>query len=111
MSARPGLSTFTIEGRAPPGPFVVGWLASLLGGVGLVVYGHLDPERRRVHVGQHVRVGQVIALSGDTGFTSGPHLHFCVQVNSDMQLVAVPFQFTAAGATFTPVQGQMLGGD
>lgn len=29
--ARPGLSTFTIEGRAAPGLFVVGWLATLLG--------------------------------------------------------------------------------
>jgi uncharacterized protein len=29
--ARPGLSTFTIEGRAAPGLFVVGWLASLAG--------------------------------------------------------------------------------
>lgn len=30
-SPRPGASTFTIEGRAAPGLFVVGWLASLLG--------------------------------------------------------------------------------
>jgi membrane protease YdiL (CAAX protease family) len=29
--ARPGASTFTIEGRAAPGLFVVGWLATLLG--------------------------------------------------------------------------------
>jgi membrane protease YdiL (CAAX protease family) len=28
---RPGASTFTIEGRAAPGLFVVGWLATLLG--------------------------------------------------------------------------------
>jgi uncharacterized protein len=28
---RPGASTFTIEGRAAPGLFVVGWLASVLG--------------------------------------------------------------------------------
>jgi len=75
------------------------------------VYAHLELESARVHVGQHVRAGQVIALSGDTGFTSGPHLHFCVQMNSNMQLVSVPFQFTAAGATFTPQQGQVLGGE
>ncbi len=29
--ARPGAGTFTIEGRAAPGLFVVGWLASLIG--------------------------------------------------------------------------------
>lgn len=28
---RPGVTTFTIEGRAAPGLFVVGWLASILG--------------------------------------------------------------------------------
>lgn len=33
----PGVSTFTIEGRAAPGLFVVGWLASLLGIGGLFI--------------------------------------------------------------------------
>jgi hypothetical protein len=39
-SARPGASIFTIEGRAAPGLFVVGWLASILG-LSLVVVGVL----------------------------------------------------------------------
>ena len=34
--ARPGATTFTIEGRAAPALFVVGWLASLLG-LGIVM--------------------------------------------------------------------------
>lgn len=38
--ARPGLTTFTIEGRAAPGLFVVGWLATLLG-AGAVAVGVL----------------------------------------------------------------------
>ncbi|MFL5777994.1 MAG: CPBP family intramembrane glutamic endopeptidase [Chloroflexota bacterium] len=38
--ARPGLTTFTIEGRAAPGLFVVGWLA-VLSGLGLMVIGIL----------------------------------------------------------------------
>jgi membrane protease YdiL (CAAX protease family) len=38
--ARPGLSTFTIEGRAAPGLFVVGWLASI-SGLALVLIGAL----------------------------------------------------------------------
>jgi membrane protease YdiL (CAAX protease family) len=40
---RPGASIFTVEGRAAPGLFVVGWLASMLG-VGLVVVGVLAPS-------------------------------------------------------------------
>ena len=39
--ARPGVSTFTIEGRSAPALFVVGWLASLVG-LGLVVVAFLS---------------------------------------------------------------------
>jgi membrane protease YdiL (CAAX protease family) len=34
---RPGLRTFTLEGRAAPGLFVVGWLATIMGGAILFV--------------------------------------------------------------------------
>ena len=40
---RPGASIFTIEGRAAPGLFVVGWLATLLG-LGLLLVGALAPS-------------------------------------------------------------------
>ncbi|MFI5226534.1 MAG: CPBP family intramembrane glutamic endopeptidase [Candidatus Limnocylindrales bacterium] len=36
-SARPGLRTFTVEGRAAPGLFVLGWLAFIMGGALLFV--------------------------------------------------------------------------
>ncbi len=39
--ARPGASTFTIEGRAAPGLFVVGWLATLAG-LGAIFIGVLS---------------------------------------------------------------------
>ncbi len=42
-TARPGLSTFTIEGRAAPGLFVVGWIATIAG-AGLVLIGLLAPS-------------------------------------------------------------------
>ena len=56
------------------------------------LYAHLKPEGVLVRVGQRVRAGQRIGLSGNTGFTSGPHLHFAVQVNRGMQLVSSPFR-------------------
>jgi uncharacterized protein len=41
--SRPGLSIFTIEGRAAPGLFVVGWLASI-SGLALVLIGAFAPS-------------------------------------------------------------------
>jgi murein DD-endopeptidase MepM/ murein hydrolase activator NlpD len=39
-------------------------------------YGHLSRFAPGVHVGSRVRQGQVIAYSGNTGITTGPHLHY-----------------------------------
>ena len=58
------------------------------------LYAHLRPEGVLVRSGQRVKTGQQIGLSGNTGFTSGPHLHFAVQVNRGMALVSLPFRMT-----------------
>ncbi|HVR81778.1 MAG TPA: M23 family metallopeptidase [Luteimonas sp.] len=61
------------------------------------LYAHLKPEGVLVRVGQRVHAGQQIGLSGNTGFTTGPHLHFAVQVNRGMRLVSIPFRMTGPG--------------
>jgi murein DD-endopeptidase MepM/ murein hydrolase activator NlpD len=49
----------------------------LRSGVSLV-YAHLIPGSPTVHVGQHVRRGQVIGCLGNSGGSLAPHLHFHV---------------------------------
>lgn len=63
------------------------------------LYAHLKPEGVLVRVGQRVRQGQRIGLSGNTGFTTGPHLHFAVQVNRGMRLVSIPFRLDGMATT------------
>jgi murein DD-endopeptidase MepM/ murein hydrolase activator NlpD len=58
----------------------------------MALYAHLKPEGVLVRVGQRVRKADVIGLSGNTGFSAGPHLHFVVQANRGMSLESMPFR-------------------
>jgi murein DD-endopeptidase MepM/ murein hydrolase activator NlpD len=66
-----------------PGKGGCGWFVDILHAGGYVSrYCHLI-ERPRVVPGQMVEAGQVIGLSGTSGNSSGPHLHFEVHVDGD----------------------------
>ncbi|MDH5834674.1 peptidoglycan DD-metalloendopeptidase family protein [Luteimonas kalidii] len=58
----------------------------------MALYAHLQTGGVLVRLGQHVRRGQVIGLSGNTGRSTAPHLHFVVQANRGMRLASVPFR-------------------
>lgn len=56
----------------------------------MAVYAHLKHNGALVRQGQQVQAGQRIGLSGNTGFSAAPHLHFAVQVNAGMRLRSIP---------------------
>ncbi len=75
----------------------------------IAIYAHLHWDSVRVQPGQRVRRGEYIADSGNTGFSTGAHLHFAVIRNAGMEAVSVPIQFSGPGAeTVTPQQDMML---
>lgn len=60
----------------------------------MALYGHLADAGLQVRPGQRVRRGEPIARVGDTGYSTGPHLHFAVQVNRGLRLETVPFRMS-----------------
>jgi len=71
-------------------------------------YVHLQPDGAMVKLGDQVTTGQPIGLSGRTGFTSSPHLHFSVfQTVDGKTKLSLPFRLKTDHGTFTEfIRGQ-----
>jgi murein DD-endopeptidase MepM/ murein hydrolase activator NlpD len=71
-------------------------------------YAHLQRASVRVKPGQRVAAGHLLALSGNSGYTSGPHLHFAVKRNRGGEIVSVPVRFrTDVAGEFAAREGTL----
>jgi murein DD-endopeptidase MepM/ murein hydrolase activator NlpD len=72
------------------------------------IYGHLKKDGNKVKVGDRVQAGDFIGLSGNTGYTCGPHLHFAVfKAKNGRERMSLPVKFHSAdAAAITLVSGQ-----
>jgi murein DD-endopeptidase MepM/ murein hydrolase activator NlpD len=65
-------------------------------------YHHLQTDGALVKIGDEVKTGQPIGLSGQTGFASKPHLHFMVfQAIDGKKVLSLPFRLKTDHGTFT----------
>lgn len=88
-----------------PGKGGCGWMLEIRHAGNIMTrYCHLV-ERPDLKAGQRVAAGQVVGLSGSSGNSSGPHLHFEVHLNNDRTSASAvdPVQFMAE-------RGSPLGG-
>lgn len=72
-------------------------------------YGHLRRNGVLVWLGQAVKSGGVVGFSGSSGYSSGPHLHFCVFQTIDgsrRRSISVRFR-TRSGRVETLVEGMV----
>jgi murein DD-endopeptidase MepM/ murein hydrolase activator NlpD len=70
-----------IDSRAVPITLITiggNHIALDIGGGKYALYAHLQPGSLRVKVGDHVKRGQVLALLGNSGNSTEPHVHFQV---------------------------------
>jgi murein DD-endopeptidase MepM/ murein hydrolase activator NlpD len=77
-------------------------------------YAHLSPGPELIKLGQRVHAGDLLGHSGNTGYSSGPHLHFIVSrptvTDGKVTRVSVPVLFYAGdpAARFNAQAGRTL---
>ena len=70
------------------------------------IYAHILHGSAAVKLGDRVKVGDVLARVGNTGFSTGPHLHFVMRYNSGNGSYSIPFQFITENGIQTPMYNQ-----
>jgi murein DD-endopeptidase MepM/ murein hydrolase activator NlpD len=69
-------------------------------------YAHLQRNGVKVRAGQTVQAGDLIGLSGNTGFSNGPHLHFCVfKTKNGLERESIPVKFNTSNGIITLLSG------
>ena len=67
-------------------------------------YVHLQKSGVKINIGDQVKAGQFIGLSGNTGHSTGPHLHFAVfKAQTGKQRETLPVKFRT-----TPLLAEVL---
>lgn len=94
IAARAGVVIKTENSQSGRGTNPAGNFVRILHADGTMgVYLHLMRGSVVVSEGQRVAYGTPLAKSGNTGNSSGPHLHFVVQRNVGLALESIPYQF------------------
>ncbi|HEY1179888.1 MAG TPA: M23 family metallopeptidase [Phytomonospora sp.] len=82
-ASTPGGAPYSCDVDGSPSIMGCGWYVEITHAAGVVTrYCHMQ-SKPGVFVGQNVTAGQPIGISGTSGNSSGPHLHFEVHLNND----------------------------
>lgn len=73
-----------------------------------LIYGHMSDVKARI--GEHVHAGEIIGLSGNTGHSTGPHLHLGMKAPDGSWLDPTPLADKVASINWTDGPLTQLGG-